>query len=58
MKLMFNYALSKEMEMFITLFRDYANLVILEYTPLIEYYCVEKKDASHAITLCARYAFL
>lgn len=37
-------------------FRDYANLVIMELTPLLQYYCVAKKNTQYASHYCDVYS--
>ena len=43
----------RKLEAYMLAFRDYANLVIMEITPLLEYYCTFDKDGAkckyHAI---------
>ena len=36
----------RKLEAYMLAFRDYANLVVMELTPLIEYYCIDKKTAA------------
>merc|ERR1719447_741364 len=46
----------RRLESYMLLFRDYANLVIMELTPIVEYFCVMKKDAKHAAKNCQTYS--
>ena len=36
----------RKLEAYMLAFRDYANLVVMQLSPLLEYYCVARKSAA------------
>jgi len=46
----------RKLEAYMLAFRDYANLVVMEITPLLEYYCTHNKEIENAGHYCDQYA--
>jgi len=46
----------RKLEAYMLAFRDYANLVVMQLTPLLMYYCVNKKNAPYASHYCDQYS--
>jgi len=46
----------RKLEAYMLAFRDYANLVIMELTPILQYYCIGEKDIEHASHYCDSYS--
>ena len=36
----------RKLEAYMLAFRDYANLVVMQLSPLLEYYCIARKSAA------------
>jgi len=46
----------RKLEAYMLSFRDYANLVIMELTPILEYYCTYKVNGANSPHYCAQYS--
>jgi len=46
----------RKLEAYMLAFRDYANLVVMSLTPLLQYYCIAKKNAQYASHYCDVYS--